>query len=327
MRAMVLTRIGGPLELQELPVVEPGPHQIRLSVEACGVCRTDLHLLDGDLSETVLPIVPGHQVVGRVEAVGEAVGEPGVGQRVGVTWLGWTCGRCADCTEGRENLCARAEFTGYQRQGGFAARIVAEAAHCFALPEEIAANDLAPLLCGGLIGYRALTMAADARAVGLYGFGSAAHILAQVLRHQGRPFWVFTRSGDEASQRFARRLGAEWAGGSDQPAPQPLDAALIFAPVGDLVPKALRDVRPGGVVICAGIHMSDIPSFPYSILWGERCLRSVANLTHRDGIELLRLAAEIPIRVSSHVYPLERANDALDDLRQGRFEGSAVVVP
>lgn len=327
MRAMVLPAHRQPLESRRLPLLQPGRGEVRLAIEACAVCRTDLHLVDGDLPEVSLPVIPGHQIVGRVEALGEAVDELEIGDRVGVPWLGWTCGSCADCLSGRENLCSHAEFTGYHRPGGFAEAVVAAADHCFQLPEGIAARDVAPLLCGGLIGYRTLRLAGDADVIGIYGFGSAAHILAQVLRHQGRRFLVFSRPGDEAGQAFARRLGAAWAGGSDQSSPEPLDAALIFAPVGDLVPKALRDVRPGGAVVCGGIHMSDIPSFPYEILWGERCLRSVANLTRGDGTEMLRLAAEIPVRVQSHLYPLERANEALEDLRHGRFEGSAVLEP
>jgi propanol-preferring alcohol dehydrogenase len=327
MRAMVLPEAGVGLELRSLAVPEPRRGEVLIAVEACGVCRTDLHIVDGELPDIPYPVVPGHQIVGRVVAVGEGVERPVAGERVGVPWLGWTCGECSACRAGRENLCARAEFTGFHRQGGFAELLTADAAYCFALAEDSAAVDVAPLLCGGLIGYRALRLAGDATTIGLYGFGSAAHILAQVLRHQGRTFHVFTRPGDSAGQSFARELGAAWAGGSDESAPEPLDAALIFAPVGALVPKALRDVRPGGSVVCGGIHMSDIPSFPYAILWGERCIRSVANLTRRDGEELLALAAEVPIRVRSHAFPLEEAERALDDLRHGRFEGSAVLVP
>ena len=326
MRAMVLESLKTPLVRRDLPRPTPGAGEVRLAIEACAVCRTDLHLLDGELAPVELPVIPGHQIVGRVEALGRDAGDLAIGDRVGVPWLAWTCGACAHCRDGRENLCERAEFTGYDRPGGFAEAVVADAAHCFRLPEA-AAHEIAPLLCGGLIGYRTLRLAGEAEVVGLYGFGSAAHMLAQVLRHQGRRFLVFVRPGDEAGATFARELGAAWAGGSDEPSPEPLDAALIFAPVGDLVPKALRDVRPGGSVVCGGIHMSDIPAFPYEILWGERCVRSVANLTRRDGEELLRLAAEIPIRVRSHVYPLERANEALEDLRRGRFDGSAVLVP
>lgn len=327
MRAMVLSRPGRALELQQVPVPSPRAAEVRLEVEACAVCRTDLHLVDGELPEATLPVIPGHQIVGRVDAMGDQVLDLEIGARVGVPWLGWTCGACTDCRDGRENLCPRAEFTGYHRQGGYAEAVVADAGHCFRLSDELTASEVAPLLCGGLIGYRTLRLAGDAATIGIYGFGSAAHILAQLLRHQGRPFLVFTRPGDEERQRFALELGAEWAGGSDEPAPRPLDAALIFAPVGDLVPKALRDVRAGGTVVCGGIHMSDIPSFPYEILWGERSVRSVANLTRRDGLEFLRLAPTIPIRVRGRSYALEQANEALDDLRHGRLEGSAVLEP
>ncbi len=331
MRAMVLPRADAPLELRDLPISAPGPGEVALEIEACGVCRTDLHILDGELPEIPYPVVPGHQIVGRVVERGGAVGHPPIGAppigaRVGVPWLGWTCGVCPDCSGGRENLCSKAEFTGFHRPGGFAERVVVDVSYCFELADDLDAVDAAPLLCGGLIGYRTLRLAGEAERVGIYGFGSAAHMLAQVLARQGRELFVFTRPGDEACQEFGRGLGAVWAGGSDESSPRPLDAALIFAPAGELVPKALRDVRPGGAVVCGGIHMSDIPSFPYEILWGERSIRSVANLTRRDGEEFLALASEIPIRVRSRTYALEEANEALDDLRHGRFEGAAVLV-
>ncbi|CAG0972468.1 partial alcohol dehydrogenase, propanol-preferring, partial [Rhodocyclaceae bacterium] len=279
MRAMVQERPGEPLRLMELPVPQPGDGAVLIAVEACGVCRTDLHLVDGELPDPVLPMVPGHEIVGRVAVLGQGVADFRIGQRVGVPWLGWTCGQCRFCCSGRENLCDGARFTGYQIPGGYAEYTVADARYCFPLPEEGDAAQLAPLLCAGLIGYRALRLAGEARRVGLYGFGAAAHIAAQVLRHQGREFLAFTRPGDRESQAFARSLGAAWAGGIDETPPGELDAALIFAPAGPLVPAALAHVGKGGCVICAGIHMSDIPSFPYAILWGERSLRSVANLT------------------------------------------------
>jgi propanol-preferring alcohol dehydrogenase len=326
MRAMILERPGAPLRLAELPMPQAGPGQLLIQVEACGVCRTDLHLVEGDLPDPAVPIVPGHEIVGRVR---EALGTPAFreGQRVGVPWLGWTCGACAFCRGGRENLCADARFTGYQLSGGYAEYTVADARYCFPLPEADEAPAVAPLLCAGLIGYRALRMAGEGRRVGLYGFGAAAHILAQVLKAQGREFYAFTRAGDAASQAFARELGAAWTGGADEAPPQKLDAALIFAPAGPLVPIALRHVEKGGSVVCAGIHMSDIPAFPYELLWGERQLRSVANLTRRDGEEFLALAARTPIRTEVHAFPLEEANEALARLRLGAFQGAAVLVP
>jgi propanol-preferring alcohol dehydrogenase len=299
----------------------PGPGQVALDVATCGVCRTDLHLLDGEVDVPHPPIIPGHQIVGRVTA-GDGF-EPGT--RVGVPWLGWTCGECRFCTSGRENLCPWARFTGRDVDGGYAERTVADARFCFALPDGIDDLQVAPLLCAGLIGYRALRLAGDAERVGLYGFGSSAHLIAQVAAWQGRRVFAFTRPGDADGQAFARSLGAEWAGSSDDAPPEPLDAAIIFAPIGPLVTTALRATDRGGVVVCAGIHMSDIPSFPYSDLWEERQIRSVANLTRRDGEELLALAPRVPLRAKVTPYPLERAGDALEDLRAGRFEGSAVL--
>ena len=327
MKAMVLTRAGAPLEPTELPEPKPAAGQVLIRVRACGVCRTDLHIVDGELARPKLPLVPGHEIVGEVAAVGARVAQPSVGQRVGVPWLGWTCGACAYCLNGRENLCAQARFTGYDIDGGYAEFTLADARYCFALPGGVADEAVAPWLCAGLIGYRALRFAADARRLGIYGFGAAAHLVAQVAIAQGREVYAFTREGDSAAQAFALELGAVWAGPSTAPPPVELDAALIFAPAGPLVPAALRATTRGATVVCGGIHMSDIPSFPYALLWGERVLRSVANLTRDDAIEFLPLAARL--RVSSHTvaYPLERANDALDDLRAGRFSGAAVLVP
>jgi len=327
MRAMILERPGSPLRAVELPVPAPAPGQLLLRVEACGVCRTDLHLVDGELPDPVLPMIPGHEIVGRVVAAGDGVDGFRSGQRVGVPWLGWTCGHCDFCRHGHENLCDAARFTGYQIAGGYAEYTVADARYCFPLPDAADPAALAPLLCAGLIGYRALVLAGDARRIGIYGFGAAAHIIAQVLRHQGREFYAFTRPGDAASQAFARQLGAAWAGAADQPPPQRLDAALIFAPAGALLPTALGHVRKGGCVVCAGIHMSDIPAFPYSLLWGERQVRSVANLTRRDGDEFLALAPRIPVNTEIVRFPLDRANEALDQLRRGAFQGAAVLVP
>ncbi len=326
MRAMVLTAPRRPLELRELPRPAPGPGQVQLRVRACGVCRTDLHVADGELPEPKLPLVLGHQIVAVVTELGEGVGQFAVGDRVGVPWLGWTCGHCRYCLSGRENLCDEARFTGYQLDGGYAEYAVTDARYCFPIPEGYPDLQAAPLLCAGLIGYRALRLAGEAERLGLYGFGAAAHIVAQVARFRGQRVYAFTRPGDTEGQQFARELGAVWAGGSDQPPPEPLDAALIFAPVGGLVPQALRAVAKGGVVVCAGIHMSDIPSFPYEILWGERVLRSVANLTRRDGEEFLALAPQVPVRTTVQAYPLEEANRALEDLRAGRIHGAAVLV-
>lgn len=327
MRAMVLDRSGLPLRLAELPRPNAGDGEMLIAVEACGVCRTDLHLVDGELPDPILPIIPGHEIVGRVAALGARVSGFRVGQRVGVPWLGWTCGTCRYCASERENLCDHARFTGYQIQGGYADYTVADARYCFPLPDEGDAAMLAPWLCAGLIGYRALRLAGDSRRLGLYGFGAAAHLLAQVLRHQHREFLAFTRPGDFASQAFARQLGARWAGGTDEAPPARLDAALIFAPAGALVPLALGHLDKGGSVVCAGIHMSDIPAFPYATLWGERCLRSVANLTRRDGHEFLDLAPNIPLRADVTLFPMEQANQALAQLRSGAFQGAAVLIP
>jgi propanol-preferring alcohol dehydrogenase len=291
------------------------------------VCRTDLHVVDGELTQPKLPLVPGHEIVGRVAAVGEGVTRFRIGNRIGVPWLGWSCGVCRFCTSGRENLCDQARFTGYQIDGGYGEYTVADQRFCFALPDAYSDLEAAPLLCAGLIGYRALRMAGEGERLGLYGFGAAAHIIAQVASWQGRRIFAFTSPGDAEAQNFARSLGAVWAGGSDQPPPEPLDAAIIFAPVGPLVPAALRAVERGGTVVCAGIHMSPIPSFPYDILWGERVVRSVANLTRRDGEEFLALAPKVPVRIAAVPYRLDQANAALDDLRAGRLQGAAVLVP
>jgi len=322
---MILDRPGAPLRLAELPVPQPGPGGVLIEVEACGVCRTDLHLLDGELPDAAPPVIPGHEIVGRIAALGAGVAGLTPGQRVGVPWLGWTCGSCDYCRNGRENLCGAARFTGCQINGGYAEFAAADARYCFPLPDDGDAALLAPLLCAGLIGYRALRMAGDARRIGIYGFGAAAHIVAQVLKFQGREFHAFTRPGDAASQAFARQLGAAWAGGTDQAAPATLDAALIFAPAGPLVPMALRQVSRGGIVVCAGIHMSEIPAFPYEILWGERSIRSVANLTRRDGLDFLELAPRVPVRSEVIRFPLAQANAALEQLRRGEFQGAAVL--
>jgi propanol-preferring alcohol dehydrogenase len=327
MQAMVLRDIGGPLHWTDLPDREPGPGEIRVRVSACAVCRTDLHVVDGDLPEPRLPIIPGHEIVGRIDALGPGVTGLALGQRVGIPWLGHTCGVCPYCVAGRENLCDHPLFTGYTRDGGFATAAIADARYAFPLGEAGEAVALAPLLCAGLIGWRSLVMAGEGERLGLYGFGAAAHIVAQVARWQGRRVYAFTRPGDTAAQAFARQLGAVWAGGSDEPPPEPLDAAILYAPAGDLVPRALRAVRKGGRVVCAGIHMSAIPSFPYAALWGERQLLSVANLTRQDGLDFLRLAPRIGVVTRTTPYPLDQANRALADLRAGRFEGAAVLVP
>jgi propanol-preferring alcohol dehydrogenase len=322
---MVLDEPGTPLRPADLDDPEPGPGQALVAVHACGVCRTDLHIVDGELDVRRRPLVPGHQIVGTVLAAGDgAEVEPGA--RVGIPWLGWTCGACRYCRGGRENLCLRARFTGLDVDGGYATRTVADARFCLTLPDGYDDLAAAPLLCAGLIGHRALRMTGDAERLGLYGFGSSAHIVCQVARHQGRRVFAFTRGGDEAAQAFARSLGCEWAGDATGPAPEELDAAIVFAPVGALVPAALRALAPGGVVVCAGIHMSDIPSFPSADLWRERAIRSVANLTRADGRELLDLAPRVPVRTRVTTYPLERADDALADLRGGRLEGAAVLV-
>ncbi len=326
MRAMVLDRAGEPLQWREVSRPVPDSGELLLRVRACGVCRTDLHVTDGDLSNPKFPLILGHEIVGTVVSSGDAVTAYREGDRVGVPWLGWTCGTCTYCQSDRENLCERARFTGYQIDGGYADYTVADARFCFPIPDGYADHEAAPLLCAGLIGYRSLVAAGDAERLGIYGFGAAAHIIAQVCRHQGRRVFAFTRPGDRKGQAFAKNLGAEWTGGSDEHPPQTLDAAIIFAPVGDLIPTALRHTAPGGTVVCAGIHMTDIPSFPYSILWGERVVRSVANLTRRDGEAFLRIAQEAAVRTEIHSYDLPQANEALDDLRRGRVRGAAVLV-
>jgi propanol-preferring alcohol dehydrogenase len=327
MRAARLYRPREPLILDEVSDPQVGPHEVVLRVQACGVCRTDLHLVDGELPQSVLPVIPGHQVVGRVVELGAQVRDLAVGERVGVPWLYWACGQCHDCANGQENLCPHAEFTGYTRDGGFAERMRADARFTLRLPDIYDDVHAAPLLCAGLIGYRALRLAGAAQRLGFYGFGAAAHILVQVARHLGREVYAFTRPDDLAAQSLALELGAVWAGDSTQPAPVALDAALIFAPVGALVPVALRAVRRGAPVVCAGIHMSDIPSFPYALLWHERVLRSVANLTRQDGIEFLQLAGEIPLRIEVERFSLDEANLALQRLRSGALKAGAVLVP
>lgn len=327
MRAMVLDRPGTPLVMRERPIPAPGPGELLIEIVACGVCRTDLHVVDGELPHPKLPIVPGHEIVGSVAAIGEGVSGFSLGERVGVPWLGATCGLCPYCRSGRENLCDRPLFTGYTRDGGYATHTVADAHFCFPLLEASDPASTAPLLCAGLIGWRSYRMAGEGEALGLYGFGAAGHILAQVAAWQGRRVYAFTRQGDTDSQTFAREHGAVWAGGSDEMPPEPLDAAIIFAPVGALVPAALRTVKKGGRVVCGGIHMSDIPSFPYSILWEERQLVSVANLTRNDAREFLAVAPKAGIKMHVTRYPLAQANAALDDLRAGRFEGAAVLIP
>jgi alcohol dehydrogenase, propanol-preferring len=321
---MLLDAPRSPLRAAEVEPPEPGPGELLLEVAACGICRTDLHVVDGELERPKLPLVPGHQIVGRVLEGGERFG---TGVRVGVPWLGWTCGECRFCRSGRENLCDRARFTGYDRDGGFAELAVADERFCFALPDGYPDLQAAPLLCAGLIGYRTLRMAGDAERIGLYGFGAAAHIVCQVARHQGRRVFAFTRADDAAAQAFAVELGAEWAGDALGPPPEELDAALVFAPVGELVPAALRAVAKGGTVVCGGIHMSDIPALPYELLWGERTLRSVANLTRADGEEFLELAPRVPVRTEVETHPLDGANEALGRLRAGEVRGAAVLVP
>ena len=322
MRAMVLDRPGEPLRAAELPDPEPAAGQVLLEVAACGVCRTDLHVVDGELPEPKLPLVLGHQVVGRVVAGGNRFS---TGERVGVPWLGWTCGECRYCRSGRENLCDRARFTGYDLDGGYAERAVADERYCVPIPDGYGDDEAAPLLCAGLIGYRALRLAGDGERLGLYGFGASAHIVCQVARHQGRRVFAFTRAGDRAAQSLALELGAEWAGDSAQPAPEELDAAILFAPAGELVPAALRASAKGAVVVCAGIHMSDVPSFPYDLLWGERVVRSVANLTRRDAEEFMALAPRVPVRTEIEVSPLADAEPVLARLRRGEVRGAAVL--
>jgi alcohol dehydrogenase, propanol-preferring len=336
MRAMLLEATGGPLRLADVPAPEPGAGQVRIRVQACGVCRTDLHIIDGELPPHKRPLIIGHQIVGVVDKVGPAAAAPAgaapgadplrVGDRVGVPWLGWTDGTCPYCLSGRENLCDHAKFTGYDIDGGFAEYAVADQRYAFPIPGEYPVPQAAPLLCAGLIGWRSLSMTRDAERLGLYGYGAAAHIVTQVARHQGRRVFAFTRPGDVTSQEFARQMGAEWAGDTATHAPEQLDAAIIFAPAGDLVPLALKAVGKGGTVVCGGIHMSDIPSFPYEDLWGERCIRSVANLTRRDGQEFLTLAPEVPVQTEVELFQLEEANEALDRLRSGRIRGAAVLV-
>lgn len=326
MRAMLLNAPGSPLQETDLPRPQPGPGEVLIRIHACGVCRTDLHIVDGELPRPKLPLIPGHQIVGTVEAIGsDGSAQFPIGTRVGVPWLGSTCQHCAYCQSGRENLCDDALFTGYQLDGGYAEYTVANEQFCFPIPAGYPDSQAAPLLCAGLIGYRSLTLAGTAHRLGLYGFGAAAHIIIQVARHQGRRVFAFTREGDREGQRFAYDLGAVWAGSSKELPPEPLDAAIIFAPVGALVPAALKAIVKGGTVVCAGIHMSDIPSFPYQLLWGERVLRSVANLTRQDGEKFLALAPQIPIQTEVTVYPLAAANQALADLRNGQIHGAAVL--
>jgi propanol-preferring alcohol dehydrogenase len=326
MRAMVLDEPGEALREAELSVPEPGPGQVRVRVQACGICRTDLHVVDGELTEPKLPLVPGHQIVGEVTALGDGADPALIGRTVGIPWLGWTCGQCRFCRSDRENLCENARFTGYNLDGGFAEHIVADARYCFPIPDSYPELQAAPLLCAGLIGYRSLRMTGGAQRLGLYGFGAAAHLVAQVARYQQRRIYAFTRPGDEDAQRFAQDLGATWAGSSEERPPEPLEAAIIFAPVGPLVPLALEALEPGGTLVLGGIHMSEIPAMPYRILWEERQIRSVANLTRRDGTEFLELAPRVPVQTQVTTYPLARANEALDDLRHGRFTGAAVLV-
>lgn len=325
MRTMQLLRPGQPLQLVNEAPGKPGRGQVLVRVAACGVCRTDLHIVDGDLPALNHPVVPGHEIVGRVAEIGPGVDTLKIDDRVGIPWLGWTCGHCGYCTSGRENLCDEARFTGYQLSGGYAEDVIADSRYCFSLPDGYSDTEAAPLLCAGLIGYRALVMAGDAQRLGIYGFGAAAHIVAQVARYQRRQVFAFTRPGDLEAQEFARGLGARWTGDSTMPPPQPLDAAILFAPVGSLVPAALRATAKGGIVVCAGIHMSDIPAFPYDILWGERRIVSVANLTRKDGTEFLALAPKVPVKTSVETFTLEQANEALLRLREGRISGAAVL--
>jgi propanol-preferring alcohol dehydrogenase len=322
---MVLTKTGEPLKARDIPTPKPQPGEILIAVSACAVCRTDLHIVDGDLRAPKLPLVPGHEIVGRVDGLGEGVEGFKSGDRVGVPWLGWTCGKCRYCRAGRENLCESAKFTGFTIDGGFAEYSVADSRYCFPIPDAYTDEDAAPLMCAGLIGHRSYRAAGEGRRLGLYGFGAAAHIIAQVAVHEGRDVYAFTKPGDGKGQAFARSLGAAWAGGADEKPPAPLDAAIIFAPVGELVPAALKVVDKGGIVVCAGIHMSDIPTFPYSVLWGERTVTSVANLTRADGEAFLKAAPSAGVNTAVTLYPLEEANKALEDLRWGRFEGAAVL--
>ncbi|MCL5735866.1 MAG: zinc-dependent alcohol dehydrogenase family protein [Actinobacteria bacterium] len=325
MEAVLFEGVGHGLRPAQVPVPKPAPGQVRVRVKACGVCRTDLHIIDGELARPKLPLILGHQIVGSVEALGEGVATPILGQLVGIPWLGWTCGHCRYCLRGRENLCDSAKFTGYDIDGGFAEYAVADARFCFPIPPGFAENKAAPLLCAGLIGYRSLRMAGDPETVGIYGFGAAAHIVTQVARYEGRRVYAFTRPGDDASQKFALEMGAVWAGDTEHLPPELLDAAIIFAPAGELVPVALRASAKGATVVCGGIHMSDIPSFPYDIIWGERGIRSVANLTRGDGYEFLELAPQIPVKTEVEVFSLQEAAIALDRLRRGEIRGAAVL--
>src|SRR5256714_2990036 len=327
MRAMRLHAAGLSLAAEEIPIPQAGPGQLLVKVNACAVCRTDLHVVDGELAEPKLPLIPGHEIVGCIEAIGAGVENLRAGDRVGLPWLGWTCGECEFCVSDRENLCERARFTGYTIDGGYAEFTVADARFAFRVPDRFDDVSAAPLLCAGLIGYRSLRKAGDAKRLGIYGFGAAAHILAQVARFEGREVFAFTRPGDDEAQNFARGLGARWAGGSDEKPPERLDAAIIFAPIGSLVPAALQNVKRGGTVVCGGIHMSDIPSFSYRDLWHERTICSVANLTRRDGEEFLALAAQMPVRTETQTFALEQANEALEVLRSGKLNGAAVLVP
>jgi len=324
---MVFSQSGRSLRESDLPMPEPQRGQVLVRVRACAVCRTDLHVLDGDLARPKLPLVPGHEIVGQVVQRGEGAERFAAGTRVGIPWLGWTCGECPFCRAGRENLCAQARFTGYTLDGGYAEFVTADERFCFCLPELYSDSEAAPLLCAGLIGYRSLVKAGDAKRIGIYGFGAAAHIVAQVARYQGREVYAFTRPGDNEAQQFARELGAVWAGDSGQAPPAPLDAAIIFAPLGPLVVAALRAVEKGGVVVCGGIHMSEIPAFPYELLWNERTICSVANLTRRDGEEFLAIAPKVPVRTTVQTFPLTAANEALNRLRQGKLRGAAVLIP
>ena len=327
MRAMILDQVGKPLALRDYATPEPRGREVQLQVLACAVCRTDLHVVDGELPDPKLPLIIGHQIVGRVTRRGDQVSLLSVGQRVGVPWLGWTDGECSYCRSGNENLCPRARFTGYTLDGGYAEFTVADERYCVPIPDSYSDPEAAPLLCAGLIGYRSLVRTGDAKRLGIYGFGAAAHIIAQVAVHQGRSVFAFTRRGDQAAQEFARRLGAVWAGESDERPPEELDAAMIFAPVGALVPAALAVVRKGGIVVCGGIHMSDIPSFPYELLWGERSVCSIANLTRKDAAEFMSIAPKVPVRTTTQLFRLEQANEALTQLRGGKLQGAAVLLP
>ncbi|PYK95770.1 MAG: alcohol dehydrogenase [Verrucomicrobia bacterium] len=325
MRAMILEKPGNALVQRDVPIPKPGPGQLLVRVKTCAVCRTDLHLVDGELPNPKLPLIPGHQIVGRIEELGESVQGFSIGERVGIPWLGWTDGECVYCRSNRENLCDRARFTGYTIDGGYADFTVVDARFCFRLPEQYNDVDVAPLLCAGMLGYRSYRKTGDATRLGIYGFGNAARLIAQIAIYQGREVYAFTRPRDKAGQESARKLGAVWAGGSDEMPPEKLDAAIIFAPVGALVPAALRALTKGGIVVCGGIHMSDIPSFPYADLWGERAICSVANLTRRDGKEFLEIAPRVPVRTKTETFPLEEANTALEKFRSGKLEGNAVL--